>query len=99
MAIDNLIADFNDHAGLPTAVFVIGEEYYYKAVFLRQNEGLYEEAKEYYRKTLAVWERIIMELPSCGIMIKYRCERCMIAPPHCTCEESGTGGACPRQIC
>ena len=35
----------------------------------------------------------------CSIMIKYRCETCMIGPPHCTCEESGTGGACPRQIC
>jgi len=69
-ALDSLIADFNDHPGLPKAVFVIGEEYYNRAVFLRQNEGLYEEVKEYYRKTLAVWERIITELPESEATIR-----------------------------
>ena len=61
-AIDSLIADFNDHSYLSDAVFVIGEKYYNKA-FEKKNEGLDEQAKDCFRKTIAVWERTITELP------------------------------------
>jgi outer membrane protein assembly factor BamD len=60
--IDILIADFNDHPELPQAIFRIGEEYYNKA-FVKENEGQQAESKDYFRKALAIWERIIKELP------------------------------------
>jgi len=61
-AIDSLIADFNDHPALPEAVFIIGEQYYNEA-FRCENEGLETEARDYFRKAVAIWERIIEELP------------------------------------
>jgi len=60
-AIDSLIADFNDQPALPEAVFVIGEQYYNDAL-LKKKEGRDEQAKEYYRKALTVWERIMTDL-------------------------------------
>jgi len=60
-AIDNLIADFNDHLGLPEVVFVIGEQYYNKA-FIYKKEGLDTEARGCFEKALAIWESIT-ELP------------------------------------
>jgi tetratricopeptide (TPR) repeat protein len=62
VALDTLIADFNDNPALPEAVFVIGEQYYSEA-FWCENDGLAAEARENFRKTIAVWERIIKELP------------------------------------
>jgi len=59
--IDILITDFNDHPELPTAIFMLGEEYYTKA--FRYDEGLNEQAKEHFRKAIAISERIITELP------------------------------------
>jgi len=62
--INELIADYNDQPDLPRAVFKIGEEYYNKA-FNTKGDPNSPDAKpeEYYRKALAVWERIIKELP------------------------------------
>jgi len=62
--IDILIADFNDHPELSTAIFILGEEYYNKA-FNTKGDPNSPDAKpeEYYRKALAVWERIVAELP------------------------------------
>ena len=60
--IDILITDFNDNPELPTAIFQIGEEYYNKAMD-DVNEGRNEQAKEHFRKALAIWERIVTELP------------------------------------
>jgi tetratricopeptide (TPR) repeat protein len=59
--IDILIADFNDHLELPTAIFMLGEEYYTKA--FRYDEGMNEQAKEHFRKAIAISDRIITELP------------------------------------
>jgi len=59
--IDILIADFNECPELPTAIFMLGEEYYTKA--FRYDEGLNEQAKEHFRKAIDVSERIIKELP------------------------------------
>ena len=61
-AIDTLIADFNDNPDLPTAIFMLGEQYYNKA-FQFENESREAEAKEHFRKAIAIWERIIQELP------------------------------------
>jgi tetratricopeptide (TPR) repeat protein len=62
--LDSLISDFNDHPGLTDAVFMIGEEYYNKALNIKGDPNLPQaQAEEYYRKALAIWERIITELP------------------------------------
>ena len=60
--IDILIADFNDQPELLTAIFMLGEQYYNKA-FQFENESREAEAKEHFRKAIAIWERIINELP------------------------------------
>ena len=60
--LDQLIADFNDHPDLPEAVLQIGHGYYTKAR-LRLKDGLEGQAKEYYRKSITVWERITHQLP------------------------------------
>jgi len=64
--IDILIADFNDHPELPTAIFMLGEEYYNKALQY-ENEAHDSEAKEHFRKAIAIWERTISELPETAI--------------------------------
>ena len=61
-AIDSLIADFNDHPALPEAIFQVGHGYYTKAR-LKEKDGLDDKAKEYYRKAITVWEKIINKLP------------------------------------
>jgi len=61
-ALDSLIADFNDHPDLPQAIFRIGESYYNKA-FRREKEGLDAEAKDNFKKAIAVWGKIMTELP------------------------------------
>ena len=62
VAIDSLIADFNDHPSLPQAVLIIGEQYYNEGL-RRENEGLEDESKDNFRKAIAVWERIITQRP------------------------------------
>jgi tetratricopeptide (TPR) repeat protein len=62
VALDILIADFNENPGLPEAILYVGHGYYTKAR-LKEKDGLNDEAKQYYRKAIAVWERIITELP------------------------------------
>ena len=64
--VNELIADFNDNPELPTAIFMLGEEYYNKA-FQYQNQGQETEAKEHFRKAIAIWERIINELRVCNM--------------------------------
>jgi tetratricopeptide (TPR) repeat protein len=64
--IDILIADFNECPELPTAIFMLGEQYYNKA-FQYENEGHDEQAKEHFRKAIAIWERIINELRTSAI--------------------------------
>ena len=60
--IDNLIADFNDQARLPQAIFQIGEEYYYKAM-ADATQGRTNQADANFVKTLSVWDRIIIQMP------------------------------------
>jgi tetratricopeptide (TPR) repeat protein len=62
--IDILITDFNDNPELPTAIFMLGEEYYNKAFNIKGDPNSPDaKPEEYYRKALAVWERIIQKLP------------------------------------
>jgi tetratricopeptide (TPR) repeat protein len=62
--VNNLIADFKDNPDLPQAIFTVGDEYYNKTLNNKGEPNLSEaKAKEYYQKALAVWERIITELP------------------------------------
>ena len=60
--VNELIADFNDEPNLPKAIFTIGEEYYNRA-FVKENEGQQAESKASFRKAIAIWERIIKDLP------------------------------------
>jgi len=60
--VDILIADFNDLLEMPTAIFMLGEQYYNKA-FSCENQGQTAEAKSHFQKAIAIWERIINELP------------------------------------
>ena len=60
--VDILIADFNNHPEMPTAIFMLGEQYYNKA-FTCENQGQTADAKSHFQKAIAVWERIINELP------------------------------------
>jgi len=47
---------------LPEAILYVGHGYYTKAR-LKEKDGLDDEAKEYYRKAITVWERVITDLP------------------------------------
>jgi len=64
--IDKLIADFNDNPEVAAAVFRIGEEYYEPA-FAAENKGDVSQSKDLFRKTIAIWERIVTELPESAI--------------------------------
>jgi outer membrane protein assembly factor BamD (BamD/ComL family) len=61
--IDGLIADFAENPELPEAVFKIGHKYYTQARVKGIESGGSPE-KEDLRKAIAVWERIIQELPA-----------------------------------
>jgi len=59
--VDILIADFSDQPDLPTAIFMLGEQYYNKA-FTYENQGQSPEAKSHFQKAIVVWERIATEV-------------------------------------
>jgi TolA-binding protein len=61
-ALDKLVADFNDHPDLPEAVFVIGEQYYYKA-FDDNKKCIKVKSQEYLYKAKDIWERILAQWP------------------------------------
>jgi tetratricopeptide (TPR) repeat protein len=60
--VNELIADFNDEPNLPQAIFVIGEQYYYKA-FEDPNKCLKVKSEEFLNKAKDIWQRITTELP------------------------------------
>jgi tetratricopeptide (TPR) repeat protein len=62
VALDTLIADFNDHPGLPEAVFTLGERYYEQTSRLKKEERLLQ-IKEQFPKAIDIWERLITDLP------------------------------------
>jgi tetratricopeptide (TPR) repeat protein len=61
-AINELIAEYSDNPDLPEVLCIIGEEYCVKASELK-NQGLETKAREYFRKAISVWERVMNEFP------------------------------------
>jgi len=59
-ALEVFITDFNDHPNLPEAVFVVGEQYYSKAIRYKFGENNVEREKGFI-KAIAVWEIIIKQ--------------------------------------
>jgi len=57
-----LITDFNDQPDLPEAIFVIGEQYYYKG-FEDPNKCRKVKSEEDLKKARDIWERIIVQCP------------------------------------
>ena len=66
LAVDSLIADFNDHPELAQGVLEIGLKYYRKGRLLLGTDND-KEVKNYYRKAINVWERIIYRLPRSAV--------------------------------
>jgi len=66
VATDSLIANFDDHPDMPGAIFRIGEEYYNTA-FALESAGLDAEAKDHFEEAIAIWEKIIQELPPSAV--------------------------------
>jgi tetratricopeptide (TPR) repeat protein len=66
-AIDNIISEFKEHPEMPKGIFYIGEQYREQALSERRQAGhgkdLNAKSIAYFKKALAVWERIIKELP------------------------------------
>jgi len=60
--LDNLIADFNADPDLPDVIFRIADEYYNRAIG-HKREGRDNQADEFYRKAIGVWEKMIQYLP------------------------------------
>jgi tetratricopeptide (TPR) repeat protein len=61
-AIDSLISDFQHRPDLPSAIFSIGAQYYDEA-FRKEKQDLKGEARDCFTKAIAVWDRLIAELP------------------------------------
>jgi TolA-binding protein len=59
---DKFIADFKQAPYLPQALWFIAEKYYGIAS-RNEEQGNNEKAKEYYKKSVAVWEKITTQLP------------------------------------
>jgi tetratricopeptide (TPR) repeat protein len=64
--VNKFISDFRNNPRLTESVYRIGEKYYDRA-FALEKEGQNEQAKEYYRRVLSVWEKIITQLPSSAV--------------------------------
>ena len=62
IAAEKLHDNYSKQTNLPSAVFQIGESYYNQA-FLKESEGPRVQAKDYFRKAITEWEKIIKELP------------------------------------
>ena len=60
--LDNLIADFSDNTDLPDVIFRIEDEYYNRAIG-HKRQGRDKEGDEFYRKAIAVCEKMIHQLP------------------------------------
>lgn len=68
-AVEELIADFKDEPNLPQALWQIGQQYYNNAVRYYRAD-LKEQAGDYYRKAIALRERIIQESPHSDLVPK-----------------------------
>ena len=72
-ALNKLFVDFAEYTNLPETVHSIGLSYYSKACMMNV-EGNTNEEKELYRKAIEVWECVIREFPSSGVLVhSYYC--------------------------
>jgi TolA-binding protein len=60
--LDNLITNFRDNPDLPDAIFQIADKYYNLAI-RHDKEGLEDQTREFYRKAIAIWGKMVQELP------------------------------------
>jgi tetratricopeptide (TPR) repeat protein len=68
-AVEKLIDDFKGEPYLPQALWQIGQQYYNNAVRYYR-DGLREQAADYYRKAIALRERIIQQWPHSDLVPK-----------------------------
>jgi tetratricopeptide (TPR) repeat protein len=68
-AVEELIADFKDEPDLPQSLWQIGQQYYNNAVRYYRAD-LKEQARDYYRKAIALRERTIQESPHSDVVPK-----------------------------
>ena len=59
--LDNLIDNFRDNPDLPDAIFQIADKYYNLATW-HDKEELEDQAREFYRKAITIWGKMIQEL-------------------------------------
>jgi TolA-binding protein len=60
--LNGLIANYREHPDLPKAVYMMAEEFAIQGLH-KDKQGLNDKAKADYTKALAIWERLITELP------------------------------------
>jgi len=65
-ALNDLIADFNDHPDIVETVLTVGEEYAEKA-YQYEDRGDTEKTREYAQRAIEVWEKIITDFPPCDL--------------------------------
>lgn len=63
--VDKLTANFKEEPGLAQALWLVGQQYYNKAV-RKDREGSDQRARDYYRQAVALREKIIQQLPLSG---------------------------------
>ncbi len=63
---DKCIADFKNDSRLHEAIYRTGEKHYDLASHL-ETQGIEEQSKEYYKRALSVWDKIITKMPSSDI--------------------------------
>jgi tetratricopeptide (TPR) repeat protein len=63
--LDELVAAYGGNPALPSLISQMGEKYCYQA-FQDEKEGRDAEAKDHFTKALAIWQKVIQELPTCG---------------------------------
>jgi tetratricopeptide (TPR) repeat protein len=61
--LNNFVADFNNTSLLAEEIHQIGAKYYGRA-YNFEKEGRNDKAKEYYKKAIATWEKIVTQLPA-----------------------------------
>ena len=65
-ALNDLIADFNDHPDIVETVLTVGEEYAEKA-YQYEDRGDTEKTREYAQRAIEVCKKIITDFPPCDL--------------------------------
>jgi tetratricopeptide (TPR) repeat protein len=86
-ALNKMMVDFAGSSNLPGTLYQIAERYYSRASN-SEKQGLNDQAKEYYEGAIAVWEKIITQLPASA---SYTPQACYSAA-YCCFENTGEYG-------